>query len=78
MKVGKYKKVVIILTIIATIMIFINSNKVDSVVIIGGADGPTAIYLSSRPSSTIIAIVVFALLSITGIFYVILRKKKHK
>lgn len=78
MKVGKYKKVAIILTIIATIMILINSNKADLVVIIGGADGPTSIFISSRPSSNTITIIVIALLSIIGILYVILRKKKHK
>ena len=52
-------------------------SKVDSIGIIGGSDGPTAIFVTSR-SSTDLIIVIFALLSITGIAYQIFAKKAMK
>lgn len=47
-----------------------------SIGIIGGADGPTTIYLASQ-SSTYLFTVVFALLSIVGILYLFFAKKAN-
>ncbi len=52
-------------------------DKVSSVGIIGGADGPTAIYLTSQ-SFSYISTVIFALLSIVGLFCISLIKKTSK
>jgi len=46
-----------------------------SVGIIGGADGPTTIYVSSSQDSHLIT-AIFALLSIAGVTYLILTKRK--
>ena len=40
----------------------------NSVAIIGGADGPTALYITNEPSLHIFT-VIFALLSIAGVLY---------
>lgn len=42
--------------------------------IIGGADGPTAIFISSNPSPYIIT-VISALLSIAGIIYLVFSRR---
>lgn len=53
-------------------------NNASSIGIIGGADGPTSIYLSGSPYSSIITI-IFALLSALAIiFLVVTRKEKTK
>lgn len=52
-------------------------NKASSVGIIGGADGPTTIYLASSQSSHFVSIII-ALLSILGITYLIYMKRKDK
>jgi Na+-transporting methylmalonyl-CoA/oxaloacetate decarboxylase beta subunit len=52
-------------------------NNVDSVDVIGGADGPTAIFISSQfPFHLLTAI--FGLLTIIGIMYVVITKYKEK
>ena len=47
-----------------------------SIGIIGGADGPTSIYLSSFLPSNITAI--FALFATVGIIYLVIAKRKNK
>lgn len=54
-----------------------NTSEVTSIGLIGGADGPTAIYVTNQSSANMI-IVIFALLSITGIAYQIFAKKAMK
>jgi Na+-transporting methylmalonyl-CoA/oxaloacetate decarboxylase beta subunit len=49
----------------------------DSIAIIGGADGPTAIYLSDQSSSHWIT-VIFAALAILGVICLIMIKKSAK
>lgn len=52
-------------------------NNVDSLDVIGGADGPTAIFISSQfPFHLLTAI--FGLLTIIGIMYVVITKYKEK
>ncbi|MGF7059508.1 sodium ion-translocating decarboxylase subunit beta [Brassicibacter mesophilus] len=48
-----------------------------SIGIIGGTDGPTAIFLASQPSSHLITF-IFALLTIGGVVYLIYSKKAMK
>ncbi|SKC79233.1 sodium ion-translocating decarboxylase subunit beta [Maledivibacter halophilus] len=48
-----------------------------STAIIGGADGPTAIYLTTQLSSNILTIILI-LLSIAGILYLFFTKKAVK
>jgi Na+-transporting methylmalonyl-CoA/oxaloacetate decarboxylase beta subunit len=55
----------------------INSDKASSIGIIGGADGPTSIFIAGIPSSNSVTI-VFALLSIIGFLYLISMKKFKK
>jgi Na+-transporting methylmalonyl-CoA/oxaloacetate decarboxylase beta subunit len=54
-----------------------NTSEMTSIGVIGGADGPTAIYVTNQSSANMI-IVVFELLSITGIAYQIFAKKATK
>ncbi|MDD2496557.1 MAG: sodium ion-translocating decarboxylase subunit beta [Desulfitobacteriaceae bacterium] len=56
-----------------------HSNEIgaDSVGIIGGADGPTAIYITSQFSSHLFT-VIFALLTVTGVLYLIFKNKWAK
>ncbi len=54
----------------------LNTSKASSIGIIGGADGPTAIYLTNQPHSHLITI-IFALLTIGGIAYLICSKKNN-
>lgn len=95
MSIGKYRKVVTILTIITTIVTLISTafgvgirlyllykynisaNKASSIGIIGGADGPTAIFISGIPFSHYLTI-AFALLSAIGITYLIFIKRTQK
>lgn len=49
-------------------------GKIGSIGIIGGADGPTAIFITSRPFSGVTTI-IFTLFSIVGILYLVLNKK---
>ena len=53
-----------------------NYNSASSIGIIGGADGPTAIFLSGKQYSSIITL-LFALLSAVGIIYLILTSKRN-
>mgnify|MGYP000901805421 CR=1 FL=1 len=55
----------------------LTSGKSGSIGIIGGADGPTAIYVANK-SSVYIFIAIFALLSITGVLYLFHIKKVVK
>lgn len=55
----------------------IEVNRGSSVGIIGGADGPTAVFVSSGSSSHLIPI-AFAFLSIAGIAYLVFTKKTTK
>lgn len=95
MNIGKYRKVVTILTIVTTIGTLISTafsvgirlyllykynisaNKASSIGIIGGSDGPTAIFINGIPSTNYITI-TFALLSVIGITYLIFIKKTQK
>lgn len=52
-------------------------SDISCIGIIGGSDGPTTIYLSTSNSPYITPTVLFALLSITGIAYLIITKKKQ-
>lgn len=55
----------------------IDSNEATSIGIIGGADGPTSIFIACIPSSISIT-KIFALLSIIGFVYLIFTKKFQK
>lgn len=55
----------------------IDTSKAGSIGIIGGADGPTAIYVTSQ-SSLHLGTVIFALLTVFGIIYLIVAKKATK
>lgn len=55
----------------------IDTSDASSIGIIGGADGPTTIYISSK-TDTVIMPVVFALLSVVGIVILIATKKVKK
>ena len=55
----------------------IYSSKVGSIGVIGGADGPTAIFVTNQSSPHLFTI-VFALISMVGIIYLILVKKATK
>ncbi|MBU5313842.1 sodium ion-translocating decarboxylase subunit beta [Tissierella carlieri] len=52
-------------------------GKVSSIGIIGGADGPTAIYLTSQPHPYLFT-VIFLLLSIAGALYLFFIRKVIK
>lgn len=54
----------------------IRVNSVNAFGIIGSADGPTAIFLSSNHSSRIITI-IFTTLSALGLIYLILTRKRR-
>lgn len=82
------KKVVIILTIITSVLTLISVafrfgiptfllHRPRTIGIIGGADGPTSIYVTGSSSVEIITIVL-ALLSVAGILYMILSRKSQK
>jgi Na+-transporting methylmalonyl-CoA/oxaloacetate decarboxylase beta subunit len=51
--------------------------KGSSIGIIGGADGPTSIYVTSQ-SFPYIPAVIFALLSIAGVLYLLFTRKTKK
>lgn len=58
------------------ILIINNSKKVSSIGIIGGADGPTAIFLTSSGTYSIFGL--FSILTTIGIvIYIYLRKKTN-
>lgn len=48
--------------------------KAGTIGIIGGADGPTAIFITSKPSPYFTT-VIFALLSIAGVLYLVFTRK---
>ncbi|TAH63656.1 MAG: hypothetical protein EWM50_01945 [Gottschalkiaceae bacterium] len=52
-------------------------NNASSIGIIGGADGPTAIFIASQPSFNL-AIGIFSLLTIAGIIYLFIVKRSMK
>lgn len=53
-------------------------NSASSIGIIGGADGPTAIFISGHQHSSIFTI-IFALLSVAGVIYLLVtRKVNHR
>jgi Na+-transporting methylmalonyl-CoA/oxaloacetate decarboxylase beta subunit len=54
-----------------------NYNSASSIAIIGGADGPTAIFINGKQYSSIITL-VFAFLSAVGIIYLILSSKRNR
>ena len=54
-----------------------NADNSSSIAIIGGADGPTAIYISGDPTLTIIKIIL-ALLIMAVILFLIFKKKPFK
>jgi len=55
------------------------ANEASSIGIIGGADGPTSIYIASKPSlNPYLITIIFAILSILGIIYLIFNKNKPK
>ncbi|EYE88068.1 hypothetical protein Q428_09995 [Fervidicella metallireducens AeB] len=53
----------------------IDTREAGSIGIIGGADGPTAIYLSGQSSSYLFT-AIFALLTILGFIYLVVIKYK--
>lgn len=52
-----------------------NINQASSIGIIGGADGPTSVFIASQPSSHLIT-GIFGLLAITGIIILLAIRKK--
>jgi Na+-transporting methylmalonyl-CoA/oxaloacetate decarboxylase beta subunit len=54
-----------------------DSSKVTSIGVIGGADGPTAIFVTNQLYPYLITF-IFALISMVGIVYLILAKKATK
>ena len=52
-------------------------NSASSIGIIGGADGPTAIFISGHPYSGIFTI-IFALLSFAGVIYLLVTRKVNR
>lgn len=54
-----------------------NTSDTSSIGIIGGADGPTAIFISGNPIFVIIEIILILFL-IFGVFYLIFKKRDHK
>lgn len=52
-------------------------KNASSIGIIGGADGPTAIYLSGGGSSNLIT-VIFASLTFLGVVYLVIAKKRKR
>ena len=68
-----------VLILTGTLTLFnINSNPASEISIIGGADGPTVVFLASRIGMPLLAaIIIGAVLVIIGII-VLLKKKKDK
>jgi len=56
----------------------INAGEVHSIGIIGGADGPTSIYVTSSYTDTYLITVIFTVISVAGIVYQIYTKKTTK
>lgn len=54
-----------------------NTDNSSSIAIIGGADGPTVIFISGNPILTIITFILIILL-IAGVLYLILKKIYNK
>lgn len=54
-----------------------NIDNSSSIAIIGGADGPTAIFISGNPTFRIIAFILIILL-IAIVLYLFLKKKSDK
>ncbi len=48
-----------------------------SIAIIGGADGPTAIFVASDPTATVIAIGI-AVIAVIAIVAIVIKKRKKK
>lgn len=48
-----------------------------SIAIIGGADGPTAIFVASDPTATVIAIGI-AVIAVIAIVAIVMKKRKKK
>jgi hypothetical protein len=55
----------------------LSTNSSNSIAIIGGADGPTSIFISGSPILTII-IIVLILLIVVGVIYKVFKKKSQK
>lgn len=53
------------------------TNNSNSIGIIGGADGPTAIFISGNPAAIVVTLIL-ALLLILGVLFIIIKKKSHK
>jgi len=54
----------------------LSTNNSDSITIIGGADGPTSIFISGSLPLTIIKVILMLL--IVGVLYIIINKKSRK
>lgn len=92
-KLTKVIKVITIITSIVTVLYLgfsflipiylsyrlnIEASKVNSIGIIGGADGPTTIFLTSTSSFANSIIIICALFSIAGIVYLVLNRRVMK
>lgn len=51
-------------------------NKNSSIAIIGGADGPTAIFVASKKSYPYTLMIIFGLISVIGISYLFFSRHK--
>ena len=54
----------------------LNVGEASSIGIIGGADGPTSIYVASRNSHTYLITVIFTVLSVAGLYIKSILKKQ--
>lgn len=52
------------------------SGKQNSIGIIGGADGPTAIYIAHQPSLHMVTIIA-AMITVAGIAYLLIKRKQN-
>jgi Na+-transporting methylmalonyl-CoA/oxaloacetate decarboxylase beta subunit len=66
-----------ILRLYFSIKLNFETAKGDSIGIIGGADGPTSVFVSSKPSPYVVA-AIFLLLSIAGVLYLFFTRKTRK
>jgi Na+-transporting methylmalonyl-CoA/oxaloacetate decarboxylase beta subunit len=58
-------------------IIKLKTNNSNSIGIIGGADGPTAIFITGNSTSIVITLILISIL-IIGVLYIIFKKKIHK
>ncbi|QUH20362.1 hypothetical protein [Alkaliphilus sp. B6464] len=92
-KLTKVIKIITIITSIVTVLYLgfrflipiylsyrlnIEANKVDSIGIMGGADGATTIFLTSVSSPANSIIIICALFSMAGIAYLVFNRKVMK